>query len=425
MLIKNITPNWRNEVRETLQFNTEIVASDSGIEQRWAHMNYPRRRLNFVAMAERDDMQQYAYNYLQKFAGQSIIPDPVQGVVCIIKSSSKGDDALYLERDLPSGDYTIVGGGYPIHVTIISTTPYGAYSVDYNENFDVVNNGYGRTKATIAEPLPINIPSGASVHPDLHGHLGENLDYQAVISTLFEPVIEFMVHPETVTVLPCDFQKHTDGRYIIDMFPNWVNPLRFNINTPIDTVDYGGVIHRFQKVEKPIFGQTMNYLRDDVDDIERLKGLFHRVRGRRNSFWCPSFTCDFTPLAGMNNGEYGIPVEPTHLLTPGEVPDFGIIIFLHDGRWFFREINQAITVGGQLPDGSFSDAYDESFESVGNNPDSYTITFPVGAPFAFKRSDIKMMSVTRLSRFSSDSMTIEWLTSHVAKTLLNIQSCRN
>lgn len=421
MEIAQLTPNWRNQVRETIEFNTEITTSENGVEQRWANRIYPRRTVNYVALSLKDDFQEFVTELTETFGDLVQIHDPVEHSACVILTSEAGSTTIHLDSSVVPGDYVIVGGEYPITVTITAVSGAGAFSTAYDDDYDTVGSSSGMKAATISTPLPIDIPAGSSLHPLLSGYFGQEHQYLSRISTVFEPTVDFLQQPETVELVNCDLPQHGDGRYILNMLPDWASGIRKQVHTPYDSVDYGGVIKNFRKYLSPYYQQSLDYLEGTRPDIRTIKGLFYQMKGQRGSFWCPSFLCDLTPLSGMSAGGNSITVKSSPLLHSPY--DYGVTIFLSDGRSVFLEIN-SVTAGG-VAEGAFSSAYDEDYDTVGASNGNSTITFNGTSPFAFTKNDILMVSITRISRFASDSLTVQWYASYAAKMRLNIRTCRD
>jgi len=203
------------------------------------------------------------------------------------------------------------------------------------------------------------------------------------------------------TYLSAPDDQWFDGREVWLRKPNWLEPAQPGVQGFLETLmmDRGVFSHRNQQpFNLRLWSATYTSL--SQDRAEEIIQFVHRIRGRRKSFWMPTFKRDIVLLSDVFAGNS--------------------IILAKGSETFYRNAagKMANRIAILIRDGSFEFHKIESMSLIGDNT-SITLRDPVGT--ALTGSTVDRISVMPLWRLATDTLTMDWPISRAADAKMSIQ----
>lgn len=285
--------NWSQSVVESFEFQTEIITSQSGKEQRRAM----RRNARFAL--------EYQIN-------------------------PAGEDALLLRRQLNfwgahkfsvpnwARRATAAEGADPGLSFIPVTHPIPGLRTGHKIMFETEQGDL--TTRTVVEqymdrieidsPLLYRVPQGSYVYLVLDGYLPQGQQSVAVTDAVTQMSVRFEALPETIYFASASptLPQH-DGLEVVELRPNWQNGLETTHSYETYDVDFGrGVMQRYYPVDytRPMVRWQMRSLNRDRSNA--VIALFHRLKGRLKPCYVPSWINDL-PVKKVKKGDTRMAVE--------------------------------------------------------------------------------------------------------------------
>lgn len=429
----HIIPNWSDGVRETFEYRTSVFTSESGREQRAARRMTPRRTISFTTILHDKVLRRFKAAMHNRGASTVTIPDPAREAAVLAQDAPVGATEVFLDWRPPW-----LGTGVQIAVSdlthsewkaITAAVSVGAFSSAFDEDFDIAI-GSNRTRVTLLTPLTEAWPAGSEIRPIVTGRFPQTVTLQYHTSNTATAQLSLVVqHPATPPLLPEPANGVTHmGREVLLAEPNWMAPPSTDFITPYESVDYGNMVESFLPIN--FYTKTMQctFTGNYDEDIARVFGLFKRTLGRRGEFHFPTWVSDFIPAGDIVAGSSSIVVMEGENVAEfnSSTVERHIGILLHTGRWIFRSVTSLQQVS-TVAAGAFTRAYSDDFDVAPSSASNYT-RINLSAPFGaqnISRRNIAMICWLNVSRFASDTMTIEWYTDRVAKVVTNITSLEN
>lgn len=424
----HLIPNWSSGVRETFQYRTTILTSESGREQRSAHRMVPRRTIDFSTALHDTVLRRFKGAMHNRGAATITIPDPAREIASLMVDAPVGATELILDWAPPWLAVGVQIGISDLTHTewkaVSSTAFVGAFSSAFDDSFDVA--GGQRSRVTLSSPLTEAWPAGAEIRPVVTGRFPQSVSIQYQTSNTATAQLSFEVlHPSLPPILPEPPGTIHIGREVLLAEPNWISPPRVDFVTPYETVDYGNMVAAYLSPDFYTKTAQFAFTGRHNDHIARVFGTFNRMLGRRGEFHCPTWVSDFIPAADIVGGSSSFVVREGDIAAEfnDSTVERNIGILLTNGEWIFRGVTSLQEVTS-VQSGAFSRAYDDSFDVAPSSDARYT-RINVHAPFGgqtIPRRDIAMISWLNVSRFAADALTIEWYTDRVARIVANITS---
>lgn len=194
-----------------------------------------------------------------------------------------------------------------------------------------------------------------------------------------------------------DYGNSYQGRLVFPFSINWKSGVPDALSFPRRTIDFdSGRIAVDRPVAFNTRATTVSLLRAGLDEVSRLLDFFGLMRGRQGEFYAVSVLDDFRVVAETVS---------TTVQVAGLVADMfdsvncGIVIELKNGLRFYRLVTTAAESGG-------------------------TTLLSVDQPFndSVSPATVRRCAWMRVARFASDDLTIEWITSTVAQSQVQVQT---
>ncbi|RVT75678.1 hypothetical protein EM858_14625 [Agrobacterium sp. CNPSo 2736] len=393
-------PNWRNGIRDTYEFKTDVFTTRNGSEQRRATRINPRRALEVNVLLDGERMRGFADAVNRAKDGKVEIADFSAVPALVATTASSGATVLTIDST-PSW---MTNGGTYVLMTGRTTSKI---NVDFVDNNTVI----------LVNPLTKSVGAGACILPMLPAQIANSNTLSLYTNQVATAPLQFDVEPgfvvRTPDALPFDESAEGDsvqsfgpaavlfGRYVLLRKPNFLNRPQVQFNLKFETVDYSrGVVKTFTPV--PIVSRTLTATYMAVNHAEAMAVLdiFMRCKGRAGEIYVPTWGSDFPPV--MNVADKIVQVAGTDFYETynEDRAHSAVLIRTKSGTLLPREINIMAASGGNT--------FIEFHEDVG-----------------VSATEIEQISWMFVSRFAQDSLTIEWVTNTVANISLSFVTLEN
>lgn len=393
-------PNWRNGIRDTYEFKTDVFTTRNGSEQRRATRINPRRALEVNVLLDGERMRGFADAVNRAKDGKVEIADFSAVPALVATTASSGATVLTIDST-PSW---MTNGGTYVLMTGRTTSKI---NVDFVDNNTVI----------LVNPLTKSVGAGACILPMLPAQITNSNTLSLYTNQVATAPLQFDVEPgfvvRTPDALPFDESAEGDsvqsfgpaavlfGRYVLLRKPNFLNRPQVQFNLKFETVDYSrGVVKTFTPV--PIVSRTLTatYMAVNHAEAMAILDIFVRCKGRAGEIYVPTWGSDFPPV--MNVADKIVQVAGTdfHETYNEDRAHSAVLIRTKSGTLLPREINIMAASGGNT--------FIEFHEDVG-----------------VSATEIEQISWMFVSRFAQDSLTIEWVTNTVANISLSFVTLEN
>lgn len=367
-------PNWSEAPEVTLSYKTDIFTSRSGLEQRRALRSTPRRRVDYTSLAHQSDM--VAFNRLL--------------------ATKQNADFVFPDWTLPAvATHGIVSGATFFSLREIApdwaTAGRAAFLQDGDTLTPVTIESVDAYTVELSAPVAADHSNTMLLRP---AYLGLLATARSVLNTsnTITVSVSYDVTPGSVPNSTNTFFPYVvDGQEVFAFPWNWGEAVSAEFSWNVENVDFDrGVIVTHRPVDFGKVGQSVTVVRHGDVQIDHMQRFIERQKGQRGQFWMPSGTADMVVTADISDGATSFTVAGTSVAN-----DFGaskvykgVALYLRDGRKVFRKINGIISSGGNS-----------------------VVSLSAGFTFAIPVSLIAKVSWMRPSRFTSDEVSLEYLTS--------------
>lgn len=393
-------PNWRNGIRDTYEFKTDVFTTRNGSEQRRATRINPRRALEVNVLLDGERMRGFADAVNRAKDGKVEIADFSAVPALVATTASSGATVLTIDST-PSW---MTNGGTYVLMTGRTTSKI---NVDFVDNNTVI----------LVNPLTKSVGAGACILPMLPAQIANSNTLSLYTNQVATAPLQFDVEPgfvvRTPDALPFDESTEGDsvqsfgpaavlfGRYVLLRKPNFLNRPQVQFNLKFETVDYSrGVVKTFTPV--PIVTRTLTatYMAVNHAEAMAILDIFMRCKGRAGEIYVPTWGSDFPPV--MNVADKIVQIAGTDFYETynEDRAHSAVLIRTKSGTLLPREINIMAASGGNT--------FIEFHEDVG-----------------VSATEIEQISWMFVSRFAQDSLTIEWVTNTVANISLSFVTLEN
>ena len=388
-------PAWTAPLVQMIEFKTSVTSSLSNREQRQAERLEPRIRLSYPYMA---------------FVGGIAVSETALREFLRTKAHLQASGPVWTDfvrttAFIPLGTDIIDIDTLPSWITATSTI--AVYDPSTNTpilaTIAAVNVGAGQI--TVTGGMAFDIPDGAKIYrfESMWFDPSNTVNFQT--NKVSSAEITFLLDPANLTYdSPPVAPKTLAGREVFDTKEDWAGPPAITFERVGRSLDYGiGVFERKSDADYTGEVTSLSFLGKTKAETVLLRDVFMRARGRQGEFWRPVFTSDLSVKALPAVGATTLVIEGS------AVGSAYIDSVMHRGVRFTK-------VDGTTEDYtviavSFNDLTDETY-------------FELGEPW---RSVGGIGNIARtnwlyVSRFASDTLTVEWITDEIGQIKMNIQS---
>lgn len=404
-------PNWQTPFEKTMAYKTEVFSSYSQIEQRRALRASSRDSYSFMLSGTQEKMR----SILTTAAGWQrrlfLVPDVVRSV--------------RFDAALPPAANRVVFSAVPWWVKI------GRYvmlewrgQVGYRRVSDIQG-----VEVFFSDVDSSSWPVGAKVRPMYSARLLSGVPTRALTSATVQATFDFSLEPaeETDRVLG-DADGLFDGLEVYYKRPNWATPLSIDHSAKLDLLDFDRG-RRHVRAPSGFSGRTQKlaFLNRDAADADHAEAFFHRMKGRRGTFYMPTWTKDLVPHAAIEAGEKQMVVRQIDVaqMLADDTAHKAVVLIGRDGSKYPNRVTSIQAVGGgygldwglfygQAPDGGADDTQQ-----------LVTLNFRDEWPVSLEPSEVVYASWLMACRFASDSQTFQYPTEDVSQFQMSITQIRD
>lgn len=369
-------PDWKQSFEAVIRYQTQILYSRSGKEQRIAKRFEPRVGFEFQVLARRD-----RFIHLQREVYQNLRSQ----IVCPFWPDRR-------ELSIPAGTGLTT-------VQVSESRPWmkiGALLVlshDGQGEAHVISAVSGTT-ITLETALSSSWSVGTAVVEGFKGYLDADFSQRAYTDELSAFDIQFQVEPGSSPVYETGVVGTTfDGLEVFEVPVNWANALQTEVKDPRSIVDYGyGVREVFHPQNFLTLTKRFSMLEDTFETVKAIEDFFRRQRGQQKEFYFPNPQRDLKAVSGLNIGQQTLTVEGSEFAEyfTDETVHRAIAVNTASGP-IYNQIENAVASGGN---------------TVLYVRNAWTATVSL--------AELGRISILNVTRFASDALTVEWKTSSVA-----------
>lgn len=381
--IPALPTNWADPVVARYVYDTEISTVRDGSEQRWAHRQTPRLQIGQSSLLDVSEWTRFAADMAEGQNDVFYAPVPWR----------------FSFLDAPSGGTTLT----------INTMPFWAVA----NALVIIEDETKMELATIASVASPTITLTGSLAGSFAAGSKVYLAQQVLVEASVEaqlPVSRVSVIGSQLIVKPGEtphpFGSVTPAQHnsidVFDYKPNWSRSVDVSFET--ERGQYDVEIGRIRTFDLESFNKGLRkaqFTRLDAASAEEIVAFFDLKKGRRGSFYTPTYTADMQALIAQPSGTSGLTVEGEDFFNAYDAhPIWNTLYVESGGASQINTISSMATSGGNT-------------------------VLTMADVWAFDLEQGKTLSWCPLSRFASDTLTVNWLTNEVAEMALSFVTVRN
>ena len=378
-------PNWSSPVAVEYQFKTNVYAARDGGEQRESLRQTARVALTYNTILDRAAMRRHAGDLAEGQHIPFVVPCEWRRMALTAGTTGGVDTTLNLD-DTP---FWLVAG-----VDLVVTN--GAVA----ERVTVASVGVGAV--VLVSPIVSDFAAGAEVFHAYSARVQDSANFRAVTDRTRTAAIRLDVDPVSdpqpiKAAVPTTFE----GRELFLVKPNWREEPQLTFWQDREDVDSSvGLIEVGTPRVDHTYTLQMGFTRITASAAEDLIATFLRMKGRRGSFWMPTWQQDIEPRVTAAAASTSLEVEGSEFHAAyGASQVYNVLaVFWPDGS---HQINRIASID-----------LDVSLNTILTMTD----------PWAFDVGEGAQVMWCPLWRFASDVLEVEWITTRVAEMTLAMQT---
>lgn len=277
--IWTIRPNWRNGILERLEWLTDVLPSDTGVEQRRSPRASPRRSFEFTVNPLRSD-RTFLDLALHRLGSERWMVPLWHDQAVLQERAVVGAQALMLDntfREFEDAGYAIL----------------------YRDTFawEVVEiQSQGDGALILAVDVETEWPKGTRVYPLRRMWLSQDSAISALTSRVGQAQLLWTVDASNDfdDTLPADFPMY-EGSPMILAEPNRSRTIDTNHVRLVTSIDSPtGLTHRVDSAGRAFSVQAHNWMIQGREQQHNFRRLLYYLRGRQRKAWLPTFNDDVT-----------------------------------------------------------------------------------------------------------------------------------
>jgi hypothetical protein len=375
-------PDWSAPIVERLEWLTDVLATQSAIEQRLRLRGGARRGLEFSLVTWAQARRSFEASLFAHQSGDWLLPIWPDGQQL---SAALPDGSAIIPLDTTTRDY--VAGGT---VMLIQG--------DNVETATIATVAAGQLNLSGVTTLAFS--AGAWVYP---ARLARMMDGQP-FARLTDDHLRATVQMRQVD--PAIFTGSTPTTYrglpVFTQRPNWVSDPGAEYRRQIDQIDYAvGLIYEDDRTGRPEIIQTHDYLLSGRSEIAAFRALLYALSGRQGTFWLPTWASDVQVTAAVGASDTTLDIEAM-----GYVANLAQAI----NR---RDIRIQLASGVVL--------YRRITHSVGVNSSTERLTLDAALGVAVQPAEIIKVSWLQVARLEADAVEFSWQTDALVDVALPLR----
>lgn len=381
-------PNWASPVLYRRKWQTCILPSINGEEQRSSLLTWPRRTLAYTALSsgftESALILRKLYRSLHLVWGVPFWQDRTT----LTAQAVSGQKILQVRS---TENRNFEEGGTCIVLDPNNLASYEAGVVDT----------FGAASITLEVNLSSTWPAGREVYPVLKARIKSGQSWDPIASRMGQVEIEAFEEYDSGVTWVIGASPYSDylGHPLFDRLPHSANR-EMKFIRPYDRLSFIGETYSMTDVQEAVLNLSTSHLSDSKAEIQKILDLFDSQKGRWGSFWVPTWREDVRITAPFGAGDSTLTVENVEFAS----------------YWLNKDVGAYITI--LWPDG------DRAVARVLAAPTTTSITLDAAIGKACSEGERRRLlcSFLLFCRFDHDEIKITYHTDSVAETTLSFQS---
>lgn len=380
--------DWSDRFMIAYTFETNILRSIYGYEQRSALYSWPRRTIKYNVTFMSAAEAAYFTRVVSKNQG-SVFGVPVWGEQGALTAQAPASQTYIDLTNVDKMNFEVGG-------LFVLFDGYETYEA--REIFSKTT-----TRLNFLTGLSSTWESGSEVYPMIHMTMDQNVTYQKVTSSYGGTSLVFKeAWNEDVEH---ELASHTFPTYntfpVFNKKPNWADRFNLSISRPSEFLQKLGVQIRYTREAESEFLLNTGYLWDGLDECFEIRGFFNECMGKWKQFWLPTWQRDVVLTGAISSSDTTLTIEDIE----------------YSSYWAENAI-----IGKHLfillPDDT------EIYRRVKAWPTSTTLTLNESVGHDVSADEIQHTLVSFLlpSRFEVDEMEMQYYKPTVASTKFRTQS---
>lgn len=396
------SPNWKEAVRETHEFRTEMITSRSGREQRRALRLNPRRSFEYTTLLANGAQERFSHMMATRQEQAFLAPHPTDFVLL---SSSLSAAATTTTVDQYAG---WISPG----VTLIISGPNGEA-----EALDVT--AYAHPTIQFDKAPSRRWDLGSRLHAAVWTRLTDSIRSMLYTNNVGVATVRHDLEPGlNAEILAGTAPTSWNGRELFTMKPDWAERPQLDFETTRELLDYGfGRKHWVIPRDFNTRTLRLTFVGRTKTECAQIVQFFHRMKGQQGEFYMASPNQELTAIASITAGGTTLKIAGTDYLKPydtklGSYPvdpvNCNVAVRLKNGTVLYRKI--ASLQGTDAP--SSAELYRNTIINI------------TGGAWGVSAAPADILSISWLPvwRCASDTLTIEWITSSVAQFVIPMRT---
>lgn len=289
-----IRPNWKGGVLERLEWLTEVLASDTGVEQRRAKRLSPRRSFEFTVNPTRND-RTYLDLALHRLGSEDWLVPLWHDQAKLSAIGQIGQTAILFDNT----HREFLDDG--LALLFFDTFTWEVVGIDTQ-----TDDG-----ALLSEALIADWPRGTKLYPLRRMSLSTDSQIAALTSRVGQAQLLWTVNEanDFDDTLPDDFPTYLDSP-LITREPDRSREINVTHTRLAEEIDGGlGLRQREDSADRSFSVQAHNWMVQGREAQHAFRRLLYHLRGRQRMAWLPSFNDDVMISRVIDEGDTSLYVE--------------------------------------------------------------------------------------------------------------------
>lgn len=330
---------WSRGVSESLEWNTAILMSPIGAEQRFANRTAPRRYFEYRFTLTREDRSYFDLLMQNGMAEEWLIPVAADGVSMPPSAILEAGDTRIRDINTRYKEFKLDG---------LMLLRGDGKRLSEVVTIDVVEDETIYIKGDTG--LAFNYPQGAKVYPCIRARIvDQNVEVSKRSDQVFTGSVRFLSlevnDPPIARYTNYEVTTSYRGFPVFAIPPNEVRDIGHAYERMLQEIDNTVALpHRSDTANRTFTMQTHDWFLVGREQRAAFRQMLYDLQGRLHAVWVPTWASDLKMVDVALAGDLGLTVADAGLSTLPRIP-FGrehIAVQLRDGRTLYREVKEAI-----------------------------------------------------------------------------------
>lgn len=376
-----LRPNWRDPVRITHTYQTEVISSRARKEQRRSNRQTAHKTVEFGVTVHRDRFRSLTRMFDTHLGPVIAWADPTRAIR-VFGPVSAGSYSVAVTAP---PEWAVAGFKvclvYRDHSTLLTVQSVSSGAVTFVEALEAWNE--------------------VKLCPAVLGRLPTETGMQQFLPGVIETTVKIDQDPGSeIARYAGEPAVIWNGREVFLGNGDWGNPRDLNVIRDYELVDYGfGRVSAFTPGSFAWTVRAVEYHAKTKYEADDLLKFFERCKGQRGEFYVPSDQPDIELVTSGGGNQFdaaGLDLRGAYATDPVHK---SICVKMKDGQRAYAKI-ASLTVAG----------------------DNTRFNLTANLPFSISPDTVEVISWMPVTRFATDEVVFEWLTDEVAQVRFTFKS---